>query len=176
MRAERISGMALGLTLAAATAAVAAEPPSSPAPAIAAVADCRKIDDGAQRLACYDKTVAAMVEAENKGDLISLDREQRRAVRRQAFGFALPAFTLFDRGERPEDLNRVEDVLAWASQDAAGRWTLRMQSGAVWRQIDDEFLSRRPRPGSKIAIHRAMIGSFMLSVDGQPGIRVHRDN
>ena len=50
-----------------------------------------------------------------------------------------------------------------------------MQDGAVWRQIDDEFLSRAPHAGSAIVIRRAMLGSYMLSVDGQPGVRAHRD-
>jgi hypothetical protein len=45
----------------------------------------------------------------------------------------------------------------------------------VWRQIDDEFLSRSPHPGSAIVIRKAMLGSYMLSVDGQPGVRAHRD-
>jgi hypothetical protein len=51
-----------------------------------------------------------------------------------------------------------------------------MQDGAVWRQIDDEFLSRDPHPGSAVVIRKAMMGSFMLSVDKQPGVRAHRDN
>ena len=68
-------------------------------------------------------------------------------------------------------------MLASASQDAEGKLDLpHAVDGAVWRsQIDEEFLSRRPHEGSKIVITRAMMGSFMLRVDGQPGVRVHRD-
>jgi hypothetical protein len=169
--------LALGaLSLAALSGAdrVAAKPPPSRAPAVQAVVDCRKIDDGAQRLACYDAAVAAMDQAEQTGDLVTLDREQRRSVRKQAFGFVLPALSMFDTGEKAVD--SITETLASARQDAQGKWTFVMQDGAVWRQIDDEFLSRDPHGGSAIVIQRALMGSFMLSVDGQPGVRVHRDN
>jgi hypothetical protein len=163
------------LALALGSLAAAAPPAAERARSVQAVYDCRKITDDTQRLACYDAAVAAMTEAEKTGDLVSLDRSQRQTVRKQAFGFALPSLDFLNRGESAEALNRDDEVLASASQDAEGKWTFRMQSGAVWRQIDDEFLSRRPHEGSKIEITRAMMGSFMLRVDGQPGVRVHRD-
>ena len=153
-----------------------AAPASKPAPPVQAVIDCRAIADTAQRLACYDAAVDALAKAQTSGDVVTLDRAQRRAARKQAFGFALPSFQFLDAGEKPEELNRIEETLASASQDAQGKWTFRMQDGAIWRQIDDEFLSRNPRPGSAIVIRRAMMGSFMLSVDGQPAVRAHRDN
>ena len=162
------------LALAGGGAAMAAKHAPTVAPAVQAVVDCRRIDDGAQRLACYDAATDALTKAQTSGDLVTLDREQRRAVRRQAFGFVLPALSMFDTGEKSMD--SITETLASARQDAQGKWTFVMQDGAVWRQIDDEFLSRDPHPGSAIVIRRAAIGSYMLSVDKQPGIRAHRDN
>jgi hypothetical protein len=165
------------LTLAATGgSAMAARPAPTTAPAVQAVVDCRKIDDSAQRLACYDAATDALTKAQATGDLITLDREQRRAVRKQAFGFTLPSLAMFDVGEKSEEADSIEETAASARQDGQGRWTVVMQDGAVWRQIDDEFLSRDPHPGSAIVIRRAMMGSFMMSVDKQPGIRAHRDN
>jgi hypothetical protein len=175
MRAIRIVAFGVvSLTALACGDALAAKPAPGRAPAVQAVVDCRKIDDSAQRLACYDGAVAAMEQAETSGDLVTIDREQRRAVRRQAFGFVLPALSMFDTGEKAMD--SISETLASARQDGQGKWTFVMQDGAIWRQIDDEFLSRDPHSGSAIEIKRALIGSFMLSVDGQPGVRVHRDN
>ena len=156
--------------------AAAAKPQSAPtnAPVVQAVVDCRQIEDSAQRLACYDRAVAALTNAQQSGDLVTLDRKQRQAVRKQAFGFTLPTLSMFDTGEKEAD--RVDETLDSAHQVGEGRWVFQMQDGAVWRQIDDEFLSREPHPGSAIVIKRAMLGSYMLSVDGQPGVRVHRDN
>lgn len=164
------------LALAAGGAAMAAKPAPTVAPAVQAVVDCRKIDDSAQRLACYDAATDALTKAQATGDLVTLDRNQRRAVRKQTFGFTLPSLAMFDVGEKSEDTDSIDETLASARQDAQGKWIMVMQDGAVWRQIDDEFLSRDPHPGSAIVIRRAMVGSYMLSVDKQPGIRAHRDN
>jgi hypothetical protein len=164
------------MALAVAGAAMAAKPAPTTAPAVQAVVDCRRIDDGAQRLACYDAATDVLTKAESSGDLVTLDREQRRAVRKQAFGFTLPTLAMFDVGEKSEGADSIDETLASAHQDAEGRWIFVMEDGAVWRQIDDEFLSRRPHEGSAIVIHRAMMGSYMLSVDKQPGVRAHRDN
>jgi hypothetical protein len=176
MQTMRVAGGALGLAaLLWASGALADPAPARPA-AVQAVVDCRKLDDGAQRLACYDKAVADMTAAEDKGDLVSLDRSQRQAARRQTFGFALPTLAFLDRGERAEALNRVTETVASTSQDVDGNWILRMQDGAVWRQTDGAVLSRDPRPGSVVVIKKAALGSFMMDIDGQPAVRAHRDN
>jgi hypothetical protein len=164
------------LALGAAGSALAAKPAPTTAPAVQAVVDCRKIDDSAQRLACYDAATDALTKAQTSGDLVTLDRKQRQEVRKQAFGFALPSLAMFDVGEKSEATDSLEETLASAHQDAQGKWTFVMQDGAVWRQIDDEFLSRNPHQGSAIVIRRATMGSYMLSVDKQPGVRAHRDN
>jgi len=156
--------------------ASAAAAPAKVAPSVQAVIDCRQVADEAQRLACYDKAADVLEKAEATGDLVSLDREQRRVARKQAFGFSLPSLAILDSGEKPEDVDRIQETLASARQDAEGKWTFVMQDGAVWRQIDDAYLSRDPHHGSAIVIRRAMLGSYILNVDGQPALRVHRDN
>lgn len=170
---RNIFGGAL-LALAAGGTALAARPAPTTAPAVQAVVDCRKLEDSAQRLACYDSATDALTKAAATGDLVTLDRQQRRAVRRQAFGFTLPALAMFDAGEK--EMSSIDETIASARQDVGGRWIFVMQDGAIWRQIDDEFLSRPPHPGSAVEIRRASLGSFMLSVDKQPGVRAHRDN
>ena len=169
------AGLVLAAALLACAPARAADPTARP-PALQSVIDCRKLTDGAQRLACYDAAVAKMDEAETKGDLVTLDRDQRQAARRQAFGFSMPAFTMFDRGEKPETINKVVETVASVSVTAQGRWVLRMRDGAVWRQIDGEELYKKPHAGSVAEIHKASLGSFMMNIDNQPAIRVHRDN
>ena len=158
-----------------AAAAVAATSPSR-APAVQTVLDCRKIDDGAQRLACFDSAVAAMAKAEAAGDLVTVDRAQRRAARHQAFGLALPSLAFLDRGEKPEEIDRITAKVAAASRNAYGKWIVKLDDGAVWRQIDDNEVERSPRAGSTAEIRRASLGSYTMKLDGQFAIRVHRDN
>jgi hypothetical protein len=146
------------------------------APAMQSVLACKAITDGPQRLACFDAAVDAMAKAEQSGDLVTIDRAQRRAVRRQAFGLTLPSLAMFDKGEKPEEANRIAVIVAQASRTAAGKWVIVLEDGAVWRQIDDEPLEPAPRPGQKAVIRRAALGSYMMRLEGQSSIRVHRDN
>jgi len=152
----------------------AAEAPTR-APAMQSVLDCRAIADGVQRLACFDKAVGEMAKAEQTGDLVTIDREQRRAVRRQAFGLTLPSLAMFDRGEKPDEANHIAVTLTQAVRTGAGKWVFTLDDGAVWRQIDDGELEPPPRPGQKAVIRRAMLGSYMMHIEGS-AIRVHRDN
>ena len=162
------------LAILAAGGVSAAEAPTR-APAMQSVLDCRAIADGVQRLACFDKAVGAMAKAEQTGDLVTIDREQRRVVRRQAFGLTLPSLAMFDKGEQPDEANRIAVTLANAARNGSGKWVFTLDDGAVWRQIDDGELEPPPRPGQKAMIRRAMLGSYMIHIEGS-AIRVHRDN
>jgi hypothetical protein len=166
-----------GTIFASVTLGVALAGPVTPgrAPAVQAVLDCRKIADSGERLACYDKAANAMEKAEATGDLVSVDREQRRAARHQAFGLPLPTLSFLDRGEKPEEVDRIIATVASASQDAYGKWTLHLDDGAVWRQIDDNALDRPPHRGSSVEIRRGLLGSFTVKIDGQFPIKMHRD-
>ena len=169
-----IIGLVVGVTASGARAAAATGP--TRAPAVQSVLDCRAIEDGAQRLICFDKAVGAMAQAEVKGDLVTIDREQRRTVRRQAFGLTLPSLAMFDRGERPEEADRITAKVAEAYRGGSGKWMIKLDDGALWRQIDDNQLYPTPRAGSTARIRKASLGSFFMNLDGQQAIRVHRDN
>jgi hypothetical protein len=176
---NRTASLWIGAGLAAAVSAsfaAADSPVPKRPPALQAVVDCRKIEDSSQRLACYDSAVETMTKAEATGDLVAVDRAQRREVRRQSFGFTLPSLEIFDRGEKPEEINKLDETLAAAWHNSEGRWMFKMQDGAVWRQIDDESLPNPPHPGDAVVIKRAMLGSFVLDVGGQRGLKVHRDD
>jgi hypothetical protein len=146
------------------------------AAAVQSVLDCRPITDDAKRLACFDAAVGGMVEAESKGDLVTMDREQRREVRRQTFGLSLPALTLFDRGEKGEDADNLTATVAEASKGPNGRWLIQLDGGALWRQTDDADLYKTPHKGSVAVIKRGALGSFFMKIDGDSAFRVHRDN
>jgi len=178
------SGLAAALAVLAPMAARSAAAPQVPGRAelVKALSDCRAITDPTERLACYDKAAAALDEAQTKGDVIVVDRQQAREVKRQAFGFnlgnALSIFSPPAGKEGPKDKEAEESITSVAksvSQTAVGKWIVTLEGGAVWRQIDSDVLPNDPRPGSKIHIRRAALGSFLMSVDGQSSIRVHRD-
>ena len=136
---------------------------------------CRAISDAAARLDCYDKASAALDQAEASGDVVIVDRAQARAARRQAFGFNLSALSVFDRALAKDEVNSLTTTASSAYQNAEGKWIIVLEDGARWRQIDDEVLNRAPHAGSAIRIQPASMGSFVMNIDGQPYIRVHRD-
>ncbi|HEX6866645.1 MAG TPA: hypothetical protein VF122_05385 [Caulobacteraceae bacterium] len=175
-RAKKGALVAAALALTTAGASQAAPNDAPRAAALQAVVNCRAVTDTAARLACYDAAAARLDEAEAKGDLVILDRNQTQQARREAFGFSIPSFDLFNRGAPAEKMDRAEFkvVRAWEFNNT-GQWAMELDSGAVWRQTDQETLSRRPKPGSTVEIRSAALGSYFMNVDGQRAIRVKRD-
>jgi hypothetical protein len=144
------------------------------AAAFSAVLDCRKLTDGAARLACYDAAAAKMDEAEAKGEIVVIDRTQAREAHREAFGLPIPSLSFVTRALQPEEVDQIRSRVKAARADGYGKWTFVLEDGAVWRQIAGDLL-RDPKAGSAVVIQRGAIGSFKMSVDNQPTIKVHRD-
>jgi hypothetical protein len=138
---------------------------------------CATITDEHQRLACYDAAVGNLHEAQNRGDVVAVDRQQVERVNREAFGFSLPSLpNIFGRhgGNAPEAATAQDMTIARVQRLSTGRAVFTMSNGQVWTQIDDEN-SRNVRPGGDVTIRTAMMGSFLMSVKaGGPSIRVHR--
>lgn len=165
------------VAVAAAMMASGAEAADTPRAAVLQeVVNCRSVTDTAARLACYDAAAAKLDEAEAKGDVVVMDRAQTQQVRRDAFGFSLPSFDVFNRREPAERLERASFrvVRAWQTGVNA-QWVMELDSGAVWRQIDTENVYRKPKPGSTVEIRSAALGSYLANIDGQTAIRVKRD-
>ena len=97
-------------------------------------------------------------------------------MRRQAFGLSLPSFTIFDRGEKGEDADRITTTVVEASKGPTGRWLIQLDGGALWRQTDDADLYKTPHKGSVAVVRRGALGSFFMKIDGDSAFRVHRDN
>lgn len=161
--------------LALAGPALAADKDRERAAELKAVLDCRPILDTAQRLDCFDKAAAALDAAEASGNVVVIDRKQALAARKEAFGFTLPSLAIFDRAATKGEINTIESTLASANRDGTGRWVLVLDNGARWRQIDDTEVYPEPHKGSKIKIRKASLGSFVMNIDGQPWIKVHRE-
>lgn len=169
-----LAATGLAAILAAGAAQAAAPVVRDVAPALKALLDCRGIADSDKRLACYDAAVDSITTAEKKGDVIIVDRQQAQAARRQAFGLDLSALSVFDRGDKPEEVDRIAGEVTKAARGADGRWALTLADGATWRQADDRALSSLPKPGSRVEIRKAAAGSYLMNIDGQPAIRARR--
>lgn len=136
--------------------------------------DCRKVADDSARLACFDAAAGALEQAEAKGDIVVVDRAQAQQVRRQAFGLSLPSLSVFDRGDKPEQVESIESNITTARADPTGRWTLTLEDGSTWTQIEVDPPAIKPKAGMPVRVRKAPMGGFLLSVDGKHALRVRR--
>lgn len=170
---KMIACLTLSLMLTAPSASAKDKKEQHEAPdAFKQVVACRQITEDAARLACYDHQVAALDAAEKSGEVIVADQQDVKETQQGLFGFTVPRTPLLGQDAQP--VSQVETVVGSARQDPSGRWRIVMEDGAVWEQVDTEPLAFDPRPGDKVVIKRAAMGSFKARIDGQPPIRVRR--
>lgn len=133
---------------------------------------CRAIAAADQRLACFDRESEAMASAIAKKDLVFVDKEKATAAKRSLFGFSIPNFGgLFGGGD--DEIQQIEGTVKSTGHNADGGWIITLADGSTWSQTDD-WPGLDPRPGKKVVIRRAALGSFRLTIPGQNGIKVKR--
>ncbi|NJC33634.1 hypothetical protein GGR88_001108 [Sphingomonas jejuensis] len=133
--------------------------PAPAAPVLQRMLDCRRLQDGAARLACFDREAATVDAAQQSREIVVLDRDTA------------------ERGARAVETERrrfepFEGVIAGARQQPNGRWVLRLEDGTQWVQADSETVRREPRAGQTVAVRPAAMGSYFANIDGQRAIRV----
>jgi hypothetical protein len=165
------------LSLAAGASAQRPRPGEERPEVLSRVVQCRSIASAEQRLACFDREVAAMDAAQSSGELVAMDRQQVRRTRRSLFGLAIPDLGVFgDDNEDEEQESRIESTVRSATQNNLGKWIITIEDGARWIQIDSRGLNFPPRPGQPIRIRRASLGSYFANVNNQTAIRMRRIN
>jgi len=164
--------------------ASAASPAKVRAGALQAVVDCRKLTDGAERLACFDAAAAKLDAAEQAGDVVVVDRAQVKEAQRAAFGFnfKMPSFLGGGGGDddkaevRSAELDTLDTTAQSVRVGPDRKWIFRLPDGAIWMQTDTEVIARAPKAGSRIEIRKGTMGGYFLSVDGQKAVRAKRQN
>ena len=143
-----------------------------------ALVRCRAITDDAARLACFDTAAAALQAAQERRDVVVVDRQQVREGRRRLFGLTLPRIPIFGGGDdddRDDDAVRsLESTISAVTQAGYGQYQVTLADNSVWVQTDNNTLAVPPRSGHRVVINRGALGSFMMRVNNQPGIRVRR--
>lgn len=158
------------------TGAIAAPVQGQTTPnAFQSVMNCQTIRDNVQRLACFDEKVAALDSAQKSKDVYVADKVEVQKTRRGLFGLSLPSLDIFGGGnDKGESVEEIESVVKSVQRSPYGAWTLELEDGAKWQQIDTRPLARYPRAGSQMRIRKAAAGSFLANIDGQTAIRVRR--
>lgn len=145
---------------------------SAPPPQLRAVADCAAIQLDADRLRCFDHTIQAFLAAQQRKEILVTDGATVRESQRRLFGLGLAPLGVF---EGSAEVDFIEVKLASVGDDRDGRWTLTLDDGAVWSQVDYVYVNR-PVPGKLVKIRRASLGGFIAEVGGGKSFRVKRVN
>lgn len=135
---------------------------------------CRDISDASARLACFDREVGELSTADQAREITFTDRETAKKARRGLFGFSFPKLGGIFGGDEDE-VKEIETTIRSVRVDRSGKYTMVMEDDAVWVQIDSASLPRQPKPGQKVKIKVATMGSYFASVEGGRTIRMKRD-
>ena len=138
--------------------------------------ECRAIGDPEARLACFDREVAEVFEAQQSRDLVIADREKVTEAKRGLFGLKLPKITLFGDDDEDDEINEITATLAEARRLSNGRYIFELEDGARWIQTEYNIGRKRFKKGDTIVIKRAAFGSFKARVDDKVAGRVKRLN
>ena len=164
--------------IALASASAGAKQPEAgpPPPQVNALLGCRGIADGAERLACYDKAAAGISEAVAKKDIVVYDREAVRKTKRGLFGFSAPGLGIFGDDNDEVEVKQIEGELVSTAFNGDGGYIFRLGDGSRWTQMDGKPFALAPSSGDKVVVKKGALGSYILSVARQPGVKVRRIN
>src|SRR5438309_2268197 len=139
---------------------------------LAEIARCAGITDSSARLKCFDAAalracgaLAAHQAEEPRGRVEGLDHSgpPQTVTRTEDFGKPPP----------PPRVTRITATVLELARTARGRAIFILDNGQAWRQVDsDETDVQDPQPGKpmKIAIARAMLGTYSLTIEGRKGL------
>jgi hypothetical protein len=174
MSSQRVTAAALLLLMSSPATAADKKDQNDTPPQLQRLLACKSLTDAAQRLACFDRESAATQVAIQRNDLVAMDRAKIRATRRSLFGFSMPSLGIFGRDDKDE-IKQIDGIVAGVSRGMDG-FRVSLQDGTRWAQTDGKSIALEPRIGHKVVVKRGALGSFMMSVAGQPGVKVQRVN
>lgn len=145
--------------------------------------ECAKIDDPSARLACYDnniragggspRTPGAGERVQGGGAVVGASNGSG------AQGFGAESVKTADRfksyEERGQGPDEIRAKILEVREREPGIYLVTLEGGAQWQFSDTVTRSfRPPRKGAIVELQRASLGSFLMVIDGQSGVRVRR--
>jgi hypothetical protein len=175
-------GAFIGFGLSAATVSNAQEPSKdrpevSNTPLIGKLETCTGIADDAERLACFDREVAALVGATNDGAVKVVETEDIKNARKKLFGYSLPDVGIFakDDKEDEEGSNRLTSTVTKVRKVGAKEWHFWIEEGnAKWRVKSTSMRFRPPKVGDEVEFKPATMGTYWIRLNGRKGARGNR--
>ncbi len=140
--------------------------------------DCAEIGDNMQRLACFDKMAASLQLAEEKKEIVTIDAQAAKKIKKEAFGFHLPSLPKLGLPTIGAD-NKIDSVVLDVKSIGFvhNKYIITFENGQVWEQSGGR-LNYVPKGKLTATIKPKSMGSFVLSLHkGKTtvrGLRVRR--
>ncbi len=139
---------------------------------LAEIARCAGIGDSSARLQCFD---AAALRTDRAGSAHQAEEPRGRVEGLEHSG---PPQTVtraedFGKPPPPPKITRITATVLELARTARGRALFILDNGQAWRQLDgDDTNVQDPQPGKpmKIAIGRALLGTYSLTIEGRNGL------
>lgn len=139
---------------------------------------CQLLSDDAERLACFDAKVAAIITANEAGDVRVVDREDVIKTRRSLFGFNVPDVGILkdEEPEKDEDGKDklFETTITSVRYFSSKRARFTTQEGAVWEMNSIPRRLARIKPGAVAVFKPGSFNYFFIRIDGQLGVKGRR--
>ncbi|MBT0666849.1 hypothetical protein HT136_00510 [Novosphingobium profundi] len=156
------------------TLAQADEPGERPT-SLRALAQCRTLTDDAARLACFDRESATLIAASDQGEVAIVDKDEARKVRKSLFGFGVPRIALFEKGKDEAEETRLVSSVTAVQTLPRGYYRVTIAEGdAVWETSSRRNGQSAPKPGDRVELEPAAMGSYWLRLNGEMGVKAHR--
>lgn len=144
---------------------------------VTAVEACQAVKEDSARLACFDRSVAALKQANARGDLAIVDRNQMRQARRSLFGLSIPKLPFFS-GSKDKDVQEEpkELVSTLTGFKDIGNGFFRFSiadPASTWESTEASDVFDQ-KAGAKVSIHRGGIGNYFVEIGDQKAVRARR--
>lgn len=146
-----------------------------------ALTECRRIEEVAERVVCYDKFVDSHFPTD------SSDRVEITTLPETTESNAVPnAQSLFGTNDAEakrivetslaiEQINQIVAIVTDVRKSATKKLTVTLNNGQIWRQLDSQRM--RLKSGETVIIRKASLGSYLMEKQsGSGSIRVKRAN
>lgn len=164
----------------ASTGALAANTSLPMAKPVADLQRCRTVTDTAARLACYDRAVDALTAATASNEVVVVERQEVRKVRKGLFGFSLPKVGFLTgqpgNAEDKADATELQGVITAARSIGNGKWRFSVDGAGTWETVETNMGFTDPLPGRKVMLEAGSLGGYFAKVEKGRRVQAKRIN
>ncbi len=135
---------------------------------------CKAVNGSTERLSCYDSAVTILQGREARKEIVTIDSNAAKTIKREAFGFALPSLPKLGLPSIGSHAEKGADVLEFPVRSVSKTRhgvVLTMKNGQVWRGVNGR-LNYIPKGELTARISRGAVGSYRLSLsNGKERVR-----